>query len=330
MNDSLQNLDELLARLSELLTPVQNNLPLDPGPTRHPLCFVIGTPRSGTTLSTQLLASTSWFSYPSNFLARFACAPYLGALIQKMLFEKKYDPEGIFTAVQQNCTFESRLGKTYTAVDINEFNHFWRRFFYFRYPRHLCPDELASINVKQLQSDMRSLERAFGKPFVCKGIALQYNLDFFSTCFPNAVFLWVRRHPFYVMQSILIAREKIFSDCSRWWSTQPPEYSELKKQPVHAQIAGQVFYTEQAIKRSFEHIPTKQKCYIRYEELCRAPRDFLRYIAVLYKKLGTALGSPYSHFPESLQITNEVRIERKKQEKLLRAWHDISGEDISL
>jgi len=68
--------------LNTFLAPLGDQLISRFEKPRLPIVFIVGTPRSGSTLLPQVLARTAAFSHVSNFLARFWMAPYLGMLIQ--------------------------------------------------------------------------------------------------------------------------------------------------------------------------------------------------------------------------------------------------------
>ena len=83
----------------------------------RPVLFVLGLPRSGTTLVAQALAATGALTYPSNFLARFWEAPVVGLRIQQAL--------GI--GEQGERDFTSDYGVTGGWSDPHEFAYFWER-----------------------------------------------------------------------------------------------------------------------------------------------------------------------------------------------------------
>ena len=60
-------------------------LPPPSGAPRRPVVFVVGVPRSGTTLTYQVLAATGAFAYPSNVVARFWRRPGHGVRVQRLL-----------------------------------------------------------------------------------------------------------------------------------------------------------------------------------------------------------------------------------------------------
>src|SRR5665213_31108 len=73
--------EKRLAALNELLAPVEAELERHYSAPRFPVTFVLGPPRSGTTLTSQLLAQSGLFGIISNFAARFWRAPALGLRI---------------------------------------------------------------------------------------------------------------------------------------------------------------------------------------------------------------------------------------------------------
>lgn len=75
-----EKLSSLLARLRSLLEPIQLNLNESFTTPRYPVFVIVGVPRCGTTLLTQVLDSTGQFFVPGNFLSRFAYAPLLGVM----------------------------------------------------------------------------------------------------------------------------------------------------------------------------------------------------------------------------------------------------------
>src|SRR5262245_47802783 len=91
-------LGDLLAELGPLLARAEAaSLPAPAATPRLPVVFVVGPPRSGTTLAMQWLAATGVFAWPSNLLSRFYEAPYVGALIQQVVTNPSLDFAGELT-----------------------------------------------------------------------------------------------------------------------------------------------------------------------------------------------------------------------------------------
>ena len=89
-----QQLDELLQELANALGPINENLSLTFHEPKYPTLLLAGVPRSGTTVFMQTLAKTGCFAVPTNLLSRFYYAPYLGAKIQQLLTDPRFDFNG--------------------------------------------------------------------------------------------------------------------------------------------------------------------------------------------------------------------------------------------
>ena len=81
-------------------------------PMESPLILVMGPLRSGTTLMTQWLANTGLVSYPSNLLSRFYHAPIIGAKIQLLLTDPRFNFRDELSEFSQRSEYKSENGKT--------------------------------------------------------------------------------------------------------------------------------------------------------------------------------------------------------------------------
>ncbi len=288
-----ENLNQLLGELKSLLTPIQQEKQRSFDKPEYPVAFIVGCPRSGTTLIHQWMAYMGVFSYPSNFLTRFAYAPYIGALIQQMLFNPDFDFHGDFEDIHSELNFSSDLGKSKGALATNEFQHFFRNYMPNFDPEYLSDEEVNKVDFDGIKKGIASIEAVFDKPFVTKAMMLQYNISQLKKHFPDALFLFVKRYPLLNMQSILKAREKYYGDQNIWWSVKPKEYNQLKTMDLYHQIAGQVFYTNQFIEKELRDIPEKQKITINYKEFCGNPGNTYFAIQQALSQLSCELAETY-------------------------------------
>ena len=126
-----ENLENLIKELYELLNPIEQKRIEGLNQIKLPLILINGVARSGTTLLMQWFANTGYFSYPTNLLSRFYGSPYIGAKIQQLLFDFKYNYNNELYDHSKMIEYESDLGKTKGPMAPNEFWYFWRRFFKF-------------------------------------------------------------------------------------------------------------------------------------------------------------------------------------------------------
>jgi hypothetical protein len=323
--DNIQ-LNQLLAELKTLLHPVQLKVQKEFKRLQWPVGFVIGNPRSGTTLFLQWIASLGYFAYPSNLLNRFAYAPYIGAMIQKMLFDRDYDFGNELSDIQSKFEFESNLGKSMGALAPCEFYHFFRNFMPNTDPVYLKDEEIKQVDFTGISQGLCSIENAFQKPFFVKGIMLQYNLtELYKQC-SDLIFIYIKRKPLYIMQSLLLARETYFNDRSVWWSVKPKEYNWLKDLNVFHQIAGQVYFTRESIELSLLNIPQKNKIVIDYEYFCENLIHIFDIIREKYQEHGYIIEKEYTG-PDSFQVRNETKIPDHELLKFRQAYQSFERDD---
>lgn len=323
MNQNFNSLDDIFAELKTSLQPLQKKVELNYKDTKFPLGFIIGNPRSGTTLFLQYLANLGCFAYPSNVLARFAYAPYFGALIQQMLFNNQFDPLGELNIKKEPITFNSTLGKNEGFLAPNEFQHFFRNYIPNYFPQYIKEEDFNEIDFSSLKNGLTSIETVFNQPFVTKAMMFQYNLADFYHKLPNSIFFYIKRDPLYVMQSIYMAREKYYGDIKKWWSVKPQEFEQLKDKDIYYQIAGQVYYTEKALEKELKQIPEDNKIVITYEEFCDNPIIFLDKIKAIYKKNNCEL-TVKEYSINNFQSTNNLKINRIDFEKLKIAYYNFN------
>jgi len=319
-----EKLDLLIARLRGLLEPVQKAVNKSSGLPNYPLLGIVGCPRSGTTFMTQLLAATGAVSYPSNLVSRFAYAPHLGALIEQLLLNPEYDLGNEFSDLRSSSEFSSNVGKTTGALGINEFFHFWRRFFPNHDPGHLTEEQLEEVFVDDLRGELASIQSVYSKPFMSKIMMLQYNLEYFAEKMPELKIIHVQRDPLYLMQSVSQARVKYYGSDKIWWSVKPKEYSFLKDESPETQVAGQVLFTEQAISSQIKGLPEDRWITAKYESVCKDPKAFLNSLAERFTM--PDLARDLSQVSDSYQSGNTRRLSESALAILMSEYKRLGGE----
>lgn len=312
-------LDSIISELTEFLFPVQKMLQEKYNQNKYPFLFILGCPRSGSTLLLQWLASLGVFSYPTNVLNRFAYAPYIGAQVQKMLFDSRFDHNGEFVDLNSNISFLSNLGKSNGALSINEFQYFFRNYMHNFVPRYLTDKEVERVDFDGIKKGLISIEEAFQKPFVTKNVMLQFNLESLYSQIPKSFFLYIKRDPIYNMQSLILAREKYYGNRNIWWSVKPKEYNKLKELDVYHQVAGQVYYTEKAISEGLQQVPEEKKIIIYYEEFCAHPTEYYKRIIKKLSVNGYTIDTPYVGKDE-FSMSNSIKLSKDEIIEIKRAY----------
>lgn len=288
--------EERWARLNELLVDAEARLEATVSSPEKPLVFILGPPRSGSTLVSQILAATGCFAATTNFVARFWQAPAFG-----MQLERAFDIGG-------EPSFRSDRGRTVGAAEPHEFGYYWSRWFDVGQDTHsLTPDQLETINVGALRKSIAAMEAVAGRPLMFKNNTwFSLQASWLAQNFPTARFVDCSRDPFFVAQSIYAQRTKQ-GDLEKWWSMRPPSYAKLKHLPVMEQIVEQVVEIQEGISRELEKISPDRVIVARYNEVCLSPRGFAAQVIS-----GCALNQAEAHgleeLPQNFPNTNKVHL----------------------
>lgn len=278
---------------------------------RHPVVLVVGAPRSGTTLLVQWLHATGCFGVPSNLMARFSASPGLAARLQAVLFDERLRYGDQLDDLAAPASFESDLGKTRGALAPNEYFFFWRR--------HLGRSDLAplgdaavdAVDWARVRAELAAIESGLDRPVATKGLMLQYDLARVAAALPEALFVFVRREPFFNAQSLLAARERFHGDRAVWYSTRPPGCEVLDARAPEEQTVGQVHLDRRAIEAGVASLPAGRRITIDYEAFCADT-------GALWSALRERIGAlpPTSSAPSAFGATNAVRVDARTEAAL--------------
>ena len=189
------SLEELLTDVNSLLKSAEKVVTDEIGEPQFPVVLVVGAPRCGSTIMMQWLAKLGSFAYPTNLLSRFYAAPTIGAKIQLLLTDPRYNFNGEILDFSGDFNFESNLGKTQGALAPNEFWYFWRRFVPNVEPCYLDEAMLRKIDALGLKRAIAGIQSVLQKPLVMKGHILEFNIPFLAKILETAVFVHIKTTP---------------------------------------------------------------------------------------------------------------------------------------
>jgi Sulfotransferase family len=304
--------EERLASLNELLLPIEVELERAHSVPAQPVVLVLGPPRGGTTLTSQLISRTGLFGTVSNFAARFWLAPALGLRIERDLGLSGNAPMD---------SFESRRGITPGWSEPNEFGYFWSRFFDLGQDTHcLTKAGRASFDSAGLRRAVAAMEAVCERPMAFKNNTwFTFHPDLLEQVFPGCALVVCRRDPFFVAQSLWLQRQELYGDVARWWSVRPPNYSEIVKRSPIEQVAAQAV----AIIAEMDATLARGKGAIRidanYSRLVAEPREVVAEIAAAVGIAGPEAGAAVLRLPERLESTDRVRLDVSLSGLLQRA-----------
>lgn len=297
-------LESLLKDINSNLWISEQMLVQQQGGLQHPVILVMGPHRSGTTLFMQWLANTGLVAYPTNLLSRFYQAPIIGAKIQLLLTDPRFnfrDELGEFT---QQAEYRSENGKTKGVLAPNEFWYFWRRFLA-EPGRDVWTDEelRQTMDTRTMLAELGGMMEVFQKPFAAKGMLFNYNIPFLDSVLDKVLFVQIKRDPVTNVASVLEARKRQLGDEAAWYSFKIPEYEQLQGLDPVMQSAGQVQCINRAVTRGLEKVDDSRKLVVQYEDFCAAPER-------LFEQLVSRIGLPETGYtgPASFKVTRETEV----------------------
>jgi hypothetical protein len=281
---------------------------------KYPVIFIMGCPRSGSTLMLQWLSSLGLFTYPSNIIARFYSNPYLGAKIQQILVD--YDKENQIGLNSETLKYESTLGKAKGALSPSEFWYYWRQFYQFGEIQKLSDEQLKTVDTKLFVKGLAGLEAAYDLPMVLKGMILNWHIPHLNNIFEKVLFINVIRDDFFNAQSLYFARKKFYGNFENWFSYKPIEYEFLKNEVPLIQVAGQVVFTKKAVSEGLSTIiPKYKKLNVDYEQFCEEPSLFYYKLRKKLSQQGYDIPIKYNGLSQ-FESMDDVRLNKNEILKL--------------
>jgi hypothetical protein len=277
VHGQLGHLDEKYFRI-----PIRN---------QYPPVFILGVPRSGSTLLGQIVLSAFHLAYIPNIAARFYMCPVTMA------------SWGLRFCRGYSSVFESRYGYERGCMAPSEAGSIWNRWFPseqeegFNYTPagYMSPD--GQFQVKQL---VAHFERLFQGPFFTKNLKMSVRLQSIREIFPEALFITVHREPIETARSILLYRRKY--QRHPWWSVMPREIDSLLDLPDVAQVCNQVYYLEKNMTDDLGLFPTDQSLSIQYRTLCECPQQELNRIEDFLIRGGLSVRKKTTVIPEKFYL----------------------------
>jgi hypothetical protein len=261
---------------------------------RYPPVFIIGAPRSGTTLLYQLVVQNIHCIYINNLMALFPCwmvgLSRFGHRSPKPISESEFGyVPGLFSPNEAGPLF-----------------HLW-----FDHPDN-------HEKVRSLVARLSSCHQSF---FISKNLFNVFRVNEILTIFPNAKFIICRRDPKFVAQSIYLARLSQSPDNPKnWFSVKPEGYLEYVNKPPLDQIIWQLEEIEKAIDHLSKQIDASNLLEINYEAMCEEPGYLLNSLKCFF---GGGKFLTESDIPElrnniriSSDLWNELK-EKVEQSKIL-------------
>lgn len=304
---------EILRRMAMTgLRPLESRLVARAaGVATPPPCFLVGPPRSGTTLLYQLLVRRFRVAYISNLAHRLYETPAAATLLGRPLLRS------------WRGDFESRYGHVSGWAAPNEGGWVWRR--WLPESESLDATFAAGIPLDEIRGTVSALSQVMGGPFLNKNVIHSVRIPLLAEIFPGCGFVQVWREPLANARSIVKA-EQAGGGFARdqWWSVKPRTWRQFAGADIAVRAAAQVRFVHSDIEDSAAALGPRRLLRIDYERVCREPRA----VADETGQFLEALGSPVQArgaLPEAFEVSAPRPLDPDAEERLQSAVKAIVG-----
>ncbi|MCW2926651.1 MAG: hypothetical protein JWM86_619 [Thermoleophilia bacterium] len=232
----------------------------DASSDRTPI-FILGAPRSGTTLLYQLLIE----GFDVGWLANaHAARPSEVAEVERVEQPR---------AARTSSDWESSHGRTREPWGPSEAEGYWYRFFD-REPHEVTAENATMQRVTEIRRSVREFADACCAPVVFKNVFNSLRIPVLARALPEARFIHIERSLEPNARSLLVGRVQR-GDVGVWWSAAPDGADALKDASPAEQVTWQVEQMNRVAARELAHLQTSQVLLVHYDELCADPRGVL-------------------------------------------------------
>lgn len=269
-----------------------------PGPL-----FVLGLPRSGTTLAYELIVQAFEVAYFSRLFDYSYGMPNLTVRFCRP-FTRDRRPR-----------YQSSYGRIPGLFAPAEHHNFWMRWFPERARLgHYAPAvSLNGDDRRAIQAAVASISAIANRPFVFKDVYLALSLEVLLEAFEHGKILFVTREPVAIAASVYKKRERL-GGRNRWWSIRPPLTERVTGKDLAEQVAFQCIRSRQVIEMQSSALEDERLMLVDYADICRAPTDF---VAAVAEWLGEEYERrPNPRIPPQFEIRPPVQIPQHALQQL--------------
>jgi hypothetical protein len=279
-----------------------------------PVLYIVGVPRSGTTLLSQLLSRHFDVGYIDNLIARFWMRPSVGIRLSDAVLGRDR---------RSMITFASRFGSTEPAAGPHEFGYFWRRWLNLDQAatHHLGADALGRLDFDGFRRALHSeILEPFGSATVFKNVICGFQAEWLTRAHPRSLFIHIKRPLEATVRSILQARMTRYGSYDAWWSLKPSAFERIVRN------ADPVLQVIDQVRESATELDTElgrasvTSMELQYHELCSNPSGALDRVAEAVRRFGWQL-SPVAR-PEPFQLSRGPALPDNLESRLQELLHD--------
>ncbi|EDY85646.1 conserved hypothetical protein [gamma proteobacterium HTCC5015] len=219
--------------------------------------FIIGAPRTGSTVLYQALTNCYEVAYIDNLAAVFYKNLPFGIWLSEKIFGMK-----------PHNTFKSKFGNTreYGWHAPSECGQFWYRWLPLD-DHYVDRGQFSASAVTEIHDEIVSCQRVSGLPMLFKNLNAGQRLRLIADAFPEAKIIYLKRDPRFTSASILKARKENHIKEGEWWSVKPKNFRQLMALSEVEMVVAQVYYLEHQIEKDLSLFSERNTLRLHYNEL---------------------------------------------------------------
>jgi hypothetical protein len=313
----------LVRRLARWTSPLaakfeKRKIALHAGPgERHQPVFIVGAPRTGSTILYQALTDCLDTLYIDNLAALFSRSLYFGLWLSRKLYGSR--PHHCYRSVQGDTRGCGLHGPS-------EGTDFWYRWLP-RQHHYIGRGDLSPGAVAEIRQNLFASMNRYDRPLLLKNLAMGQRLGLIADLAPRARFIWIKREPLYTAQSILLVKRQRGQKPHDWWSIMPRNYRELLKLDGYQQVVRQIFFLEKQILADRHLFPAHQFITVHYRDLCCRTGET---VERLRQFIDPGIGLRKDPQTLSLPLQEERRLEEEDFRRLRQECGKIDWENYEI
>ena len=273
--------------------------------------FIIGPPRSGSTLLYQYLARYFDVSYFNNYHHKNYMCPSFAELKKNSL--KKTN----------NYSFSSYYGFTKGEFSPSESWDFWYRFFR-RTPHYVDLKDISLKDINRMKNAVNSFINITKNHLLIKNLTCTTRIKPLINAFPNSYWIISYRNILSNAYSIAKMRLELNNDLCMWESVQPEGYEDFIKSKYEIQIFKQLELIYETIISDLKGYRDRVS-FVNYEDFCNEPNLFAENLHLELKSAGIHISKKNDNLPKSFNPSTNFEI-RDKIFKTIFSQYEINKE----
>ncbi len=264
---SMKSLAKSLVRstVHTVLAPIEARMLARQPAAQWPHVFILGAPRSGTSLFYELMVTGFKFAYFSNLAHRFYKTPLAASRLGQRLL------------APHEAAYKSDYGHISGWAAPNEGGWIWQRWL----EDGPWADEhmLSSLPASEIQATLAGMSAISEAPFINKNVMHSNRVRLLDALFPGCLFIEVQRDAKDTARSIIRAQRRDKGpkrNRDEWWSVRP---SNAGGDTLIERACRQVTGVAQDIARDCAFVGPDRLLSINYSSLCAKPQNTLADVA---------------------------------------------------